>query len=295
MKNFFLLTILVCFLICLMSSNLVFADEIISADSNVQKNEKLKDELKNVEVTIVALDLKEVSKDDDENADSIADPFYYLNFGMFYFNDFLQIYALEPVSTGYKNITPEFARVGVVNFFSNLQTPINVFNKMFQLKPKESGLELLRLVVNSTIGVAGFYDAADDLFGIKKNEASFGQTLGYYGIGHGIYIVWPILGPSSARETIGFAGDKIMSPATYLGYSYLTSYEVTGITAFEKVNQTSFQLGNYKFLVGDAIEPYDALKNAFEQYTIKQIKKIKENWIIYFFKFKSPPVGGLFP
>lgn len=268
----------------------VFAEEValdqekqvqsvgLLAQNGLKVDDKFKKiEPKNENLAMVNFDLKEGQiAEEEENPDEVADPLYYFNYGMFYFNDFLQNYALEPVSTGYKTVTPEFARVGMSNFFSNLQSPVNIFNHLFQLNFKKSGTEFCRLLINSTIGVGGFYDAADNLFDIKKKEAGFGQTLGYYGIGHGIYIVWPIFGPSSARETLGFAGDKMMSPATYLGYYYLDFYQTASITTFEKINDTSFKLGDYKLLVGNAVEPYDALKDAFEQYNKKKIRKVTD-------------------
>ncbi len=291
-KSFFLMFFLVLSL-CFSGGQLVFAEDIIShSDSQkedsiktselspqnaLQIQEEFREKKPEEKIAISNFDLKERQLDDDEeNIDSVADPLYYMNYGVFHFNDFLQVYALEPVAKGYKYITPEIARVGVGNFFNNLTAPVNMFNNLLQLKPDYSGLELLRFVINTTIGVGGFYDAADHLFDIKKKEAGFGQTLGYYGIGHGVYIVWPIFGPSSIRETVGFAGDKMMSPATYIGYFYLDFYQSASITTFEKINDTSFKLGDYKLLVGNAIEPYDALKDAFEQYTKKRVKKVSE-------------------
>lgn len=218
------------------------------------------------------VDEEDVSSDND-----IADPLYYYNLGIFHFNDFVMNYFLEPVAYGYKTVTPDFARIGVSNFFENLQAPVNVFNKLFQLKLADTSTEFLRFTINLTLGVAGFYDAADGLFGIKKKEASFGQTLGYYGVGHGIYLIWPLFGPSSLRETAGLVGDKLMSPSTYLSYIYLDFYQSASIYTFDKVNDTSFKLGDYDLLVGSAIDPYSALKDAFVQYNIRKVEKAKNH------------------
>lgn len=278
MKRFFLLSLVLFSFFYFSFSERAFAQELEEIQSVTEDGPRIKDvldEANHDKLAMVSFDLKDAKPEDEENdPDEIADPFFYVNYGVFYFNDFLQNYALEPVSTGYKTVTPEFARVGVSNFFSNLQTPVNIFNHLFQLNPKKSGTEFCRLLINSTIGIGGFYDAANHLFGIKKKEAGFGQTLGYYGVGHGLYIVWPILGPSSARETIGFGVDKMTSPATYISYFYLDFYQNAGVTTFEKVNDTSFKLGDYKLLVSDAIDPYYALKDAFEQYNMKKIKKV---------------------
>ncbi|MDD2565788.1 MAG: MlaA family lipoprotein [Candidatus Gracilibacteria bacterium] len=201
--------------------------------------------------------------------DEIADPLFYLNYVFFHFNDKLQTWVLEPTSKGYKKVTPDIARIGISNFFVNLTAPINVVNNLLQLNFTRSGKELLRFVINTTVGVAGFYDASTNLFDIQKHSASLGQTLGYYGIGHGIYIVWPIIGPSSIRETIGFAGDSVLSYSSYVPINVAGSAMVV-----DKVNDTSFKLGNYDFIVGNGLDPYSAMKDAFTQYNVKKVKNV---------------------
>lgn len=258
------ITVLVC-LFC--AASIIAASAAETAQRSVPKADKTSCDVAKGEV-----------KDDVEcDTDELADPLYYSNLAFFHFNDKLYYWALEPTARGYKYVAPEIVRVGVGNFFSNLRSPVNVVNNLLQLKPAKSGLELLRFVFNSVVGVGGFYDASYDLLDLDKKEADFGQTLGYYGLGQGIYLVWPVFGPSSLRETVGFVGDQMMSPATYIGYFYLDFWESGGIMAFDKVNDTSFKLGDYEMLVGSSVDPYGAMKDAFEQYRAKQIKKAKEH------------------
>lgn len=272
-------------------SNVVIEEKVAIEEITVKENEcKIPKDSSEVNFTskdcfaMLNFDVKPLlddyvaNEEDDVNSDyDIADPLYYYNLGIFHFNDFLMNYFLEPVAYGYKTVTPDFARIGVGNFFDNLQAPVNIFNNLFQLKLANSSTELLRFTINLTLGVGGFYDAADGLFGIKKKEASFGQTLGFYGVGHGIYLIWPLFGPSSLRETAGLVGDKLMSPSTYLSYIYLDFYQSASIYTFDKVNDTSFKLGDYDLLVGSAIDPYSALKDAFVQYNIRKVEKAKNH------------------
>jgi len=221
----------------------------------------------------------ETATDDDEtkSPNHLPDPLYYFNLATFHFNDKFYYWLVEPVTSGYKFVTPEVARVGLGHAIDNFNSPVNIVNNLLQFKFKRTGLELLRFVFNTTVGVAGFYDASYHLLDIDKQEADFGQTLGYYGIGQGIYLVWPILGPSSLRETIGFAGDQMMTPSTYVGYFFLNFLESSALVATEKINNTSFKLGDYEFMTGSAVDPYDALKNSFVQYRNKKIRQANEH------------------
>jgi phospholipid-binding lipoprotein MlaA len=98
------------------------------------------------------------------------------------------------------------------------------------------------------VGFGGFIDASSAVLGIEKQGADFGQTLGFYGIGQGCFLVLPIIGPTSFRDGIGFVGDQFMSPPTYLGYFFLNFWEATGSSVFEKVNDTTFKIGDYELL-----------------------------------------------
>ena len=117
-------------------------------------------------------------------------------------------------------------------------------------------------------GVGGMGDMAVEALGIKKQDADFGQTLGHYGMGHGIYLVLPVFGPSSIRDGIGIAGDQFMHPLTYVPSSNLTFGEKVGISAHERVNDTSFKIGDYESFKDAAIDPYVSMRDAFVPPTI---------------------------
>jgi phospholipid-binding lipoprotein MlaA len=170
---------------------------------------------------------------------------------------------------------PEFARIGFSNAFNNLRSPVNIVNNLLQFELSRSLLEFVRMLFNTTIGVGGFIDVSA-LMGFEKQEADFGQTLGMYGIGQGCYLVLPIMGPSSFRDGIGRVGDQFMSPQTYLGYFFLNFWEAGGAYAFEKVNDTTFKIGDYELLQSMSVDPYLAQRNAYVQYRKKKVREAIE-------------------
>jgi len=202
----------------------------------------------------------------------IADPIEPWNRAMYHFNDKLYFWALKPAARGYKAALPEEIRGLFSNFYQNIKAPIRIVNNLLQGKPGYAGIELARLVINSTIGVGGLRDCAGECFGIKGRDADFGQTLGKYGVGFGFYLVWPVLGPSSPRDTVGFAGDWLLTPTTYLSSDTFDPVKI-GLYAHQAVNTTSFHLGDYEALKAAAIDPYVAIRDAYVQHRTEAIKR----------------------
>ncbi|MBW2145450.1 MAG: VacJ family lipoprotein [Deltaproteobacteria bacterium] len=205
-----------------------------------------------------------------EVEEAIADPLESMNRAFFDFNDKLYFWVLKPVATGYKTIVPQPARIGVRNFFSNLATPIRLVNCLLQANFKGVGTEIVRLVMNTTLGMGGLFDPAKEGLNIEKQEEDFGQTLGFYGAGPAFYINWPILGPSSLRDTVGFVGDLFLDPLNYLVASIPANI---GVRSYDRVNETSLTLGDYEDFKDAAIDPYIALRDAYHQYRKNKIKE----------------------
>lgn len=134
------------------------------------------------------------------------DPLESYNRSMFEINDNIDRYVLKPVAKGYDAITPNPVQKGISNFFSNLDDVIVIVNDLFQLKLGQMASDTGRLLINSTLGLAGFIDWASDI-GMPKHNEDFGQTLGYWGVSSGPYFVIPILGPSTIRDTSGLIID----------------------------------------------------------------------------------------
>ena len=205
----------------------------------------------------------------------IADPLAPVNKAMFTVNDRLYFWVLKPVAQGYAHV-PEDFRIVFSNIYDNLWAPSRMLNNLLQLRLKGAGNELVRFVLNSIVGIGGSGDVARDAFGIKKQEADFGQTLGHYGIEHGIYLVLPFFGPSSLRDGVGLVGDQFMHPLTYVGSSHLTLGQKAEISAHEKVNDTSFRIGDYEAFKEAAVDPYIAMRDAFVQHRKKKVDESKQ-------------------
>lgn len=185
------------------------------------------------------------------------------------FNDFVYVNAFNPVVKGYKTVMPVEIRGCVNNFFDNLGAPMRFLNNLLQGKFKNSGEELFRFVVNTTMGVGGVGDAGEKIFGVKKHSEDFGQTLGHYGVGSGFPIVWPFLGPSNLRDSVGLVGDYFSYPVNYLKNKELSF----GLNVYNKANQLSFHEGEYENLRQNALDLYPYLQDMYERHRENEIKK----------------------
>ena len=213
-------------------------------------------------------DLREPSFGEESSPVAVSDPIEPVNRGIFYVNDKLYRWVLKPVAKGYRYVVPEGVRIAVRNFFSNLGTPIRAANTLLQGKFKATGTELARFGINSTIWMAGFFDAAKQ-FDLARKDEDTGQTLGVYGLGHGMYIVLPVLGPSSARDAVGFVGDTFLDPL-----SYISPTEVAiGANAVRSETNLSFKIEEIDELIGAAVDPYVAVRDAYIQSREKRVKE----------------------
>lgn len=139
------------------------------------------------------------------------DPLERVNRGIFAFNNVADRYVLEPVAKGYRAVAPAPVRRSVVNFLSNLRSPVVFANDLLQGERERAGVTLGRFMINTTLGVAGLFDAAA-VFGYQAHDEDLGQTLGVYGLPQGPYLMLPLLGPSTARDAAGRVGDYFIDP-----------------------------------------------------------------------------------
>lgn len=128
------------------------------------------------------------------------DPLEPMNRSVSKFNDALDDNVLKPVATGYRDYTPKPVQTGVSNFFRNLSDVFSTLNNGLQLKGRETAESLMRVVVNTTLGIYGIFDVATEI-GLQRHQEDFGQTLGYWGVPDGPYLVLPVFGPSTVRDT----------------------------------------------------------------------------------------------
>lgn len=207
---------------------------------------------------------------EEEEEDQIADPLEPINRVFFHFNDKLYIWVFKPVSKVYSFFMPEDVRFSIRNFFDNIFMPVRFVNSLLQFKIKAAGNELLRFGINSTAGVLGLYDFADREMGLKAQDEDLGQTFGVWGLGPGLYINWPVLGPSSLRDSVGGVGDYFLDPITYLDDPWELQW---GLTIGKQVNKFSLFIDEYEDLTEAAIDPYIAVRDAYHQHREKKIKE----------------------
>jgi phospholipid-binding lipoprotein MlaA len=182
------------------------------------------------------------------------------------FNDTVDKAVLKPLAKGYEAITPEPVDEGVTNFFSNLNDIGVTVNDVLQLKFLQGGMDLSRFVINSTAGVAGVFDVAK-LVDLPKHNEDFGQTLGFWGVPSGSYLVLPFVGPSSPRDFVGILGDALLNPLTYVsGFGGVAANAATAGARLVDVTDTRAGLMTTEKVIDEgSINRYDFIKNAYEQ------------------------------
>jgi len=206
---------------------------------------------------------------DDHSQPLISDPLEPWNRGVFWVNDKLYFYLLKPVARVYR-VLPRPLRESVGRFFSNLGTPVRAANALLQFKLKDTGTELGRFAVNSTLGWGGLLDPAGYSLGWKKKTEDFGQTLGVYGVGSGWYLVLPAFGPSSVRDATGLLADQFLDPLAYLKMKNWEYYSLKGL---EVTNALSLDPDSYEGIKRDALDPYLFIRSAYAQHRLANIEK----------------------
>jgi phospholipid-binding lipoprotein MlaA len=165
-------------------------------------------------------------------------------------------------------------RESVGHFFNNVNFIPRFANNLFQLRFPEAGGELARFGINSTLGVGGPVDVADSWFGLKEHPNDFGLTLGHYGAPAGYYIVWPFIGPSTVRDTIGYAADSSMWPLDYFVPWYIWLPADSGKVAIEAVNYRSLHLNLFEDVDRYAIDLYGAVQDGYLQRRAATLRQI---------------------
>ncbi|MEE4677712.1 VacJ family lipoprotein [Pseudomonas alliivorans] len=145
------------------------------------------------------------------------DPWEGVNRAIFRFNDVVDTYTLKPLAKGYQYFAPQFVEDGVHNFFNNIGDVGNLANDVLQAKPAAAGVDTARLIFNTTFGLLGFIDVGTHM-GLQRNDEDFGQTLGYWGVGSGPFVVIPLLGPSTVRDAIAKVPDTYTTPYRYIDH-----------------------------------------------------------------------------
>jgi phospholipid-binding lipoprotein MlaA len=196
------------------------------------------------------------------------DPWEPMNRRIYNFNAIFDNYVFLPVVQAYEFVLPSFAQTGITNFFNNLTEVTNLMNSLLQFKFVKAVNTIGRIVINTTVGLGGLIDVAKLNDGIEREDEDFGQTLGFYGLGPGPYLVLPILGPSNVRDTAGLAVDSLVYSMMLsqliaeLGmddtYENILNYSLTGLYAIDKRHKEPFRY--YK--TGSPFE-YDLIRKLY--------------------------------
>jgi len=199
------------------------------------------------------------------------DPWMKLNRGIFWFNDGADVYVLEPVAKGWHYVMPDRVETSVSNFFSNVRFPVIFINNLLQGKVGPAVIDVGRFVVNTTIGVAGFFDPATS-WGLPRHNEDFGQTLGYWGVPPGPYLVLPLLGPSNPRDTGGIPVDYVFSVTPF----FLSSFWWTGAGVVNIVNARAQIIDEVQQAKEASLDYYVFVRNAYYQRRIALVNDRQE-------------------
>jgi phospholipid-binding lipoprotein MlaA len=190
-----------------------------------------------------------------------SDPLENYNRTMFAFNDAVDKAVLKPVARAYQTVLPAVVIAGVTNFFSNLNDVVVLANDLLQVKFHQAAMDSSRIVFNTTFGVLGLFDVASRME-LPKHAEDFGQTLGVWGVGEGYYVVLPLLGPSTVRDTFGLVGDSFVNPLSWGIESDPARWSLRGL---DIINQRAGLLRVERALAGAEIDPYTFRRSAYLQ------------------------------
>ena len=224
----------------------------------------------------------------DEGGGEEYDPWEPFNTKIFEFNRQMDRFVLKPVAQGYDFVMPDFVQVGISNMFYNLRFAPRFLNNVFQGKVKGAGIEVARFVLNTTVGYAGFLDLAKEI-DLVTPEEDFGQTLGFYGVKAGPYLVIPFLPPFTVRDFTGYVGDIMLNPINWLVAPVIevdnipsviahknrltTTFVQLGTRVGEIVNERSRNLEKFQGVEEATLDLYTAVRNAYLQTRAKAIRE----------------------
>ena len=224
----------------------------------------------------------------DEGAGEEYDPWEPMNLQFFEFNRQFDRFLLKPVARGYNFLLPDWVQLSISNLYYHLRFPQRVLNNVFQGKFKGAGIEVGRFVVNSTIGGAGLIDVAKDM-GLQTPEEDTGQTLGFYGVKPGPYLVLPLFPPYTVRDFVGFIGDIFLNPLNWLVapiikvnnipslISHNNEFTITvvqfSVRAEEIVNERSRNYEKFEGVEEATLDLYTSVRNAYLQRRVRAIRE----------------------
>lgn len=198
--------------------------------------------------------------------DNPRDPYEAFNRPMFAVNEVIDKYAAKPVAQAYDNVVPLPVKASVGNFFGNAGDLWVGVNSALQGKFGDAGIDLGRLLINSTVGIFGMFDVASEL-GLERHDEDFGQTLAVWGVDGGGYLFWPVIGPRNVRDTVGFAVGTYADPVVYVRPVSVRN----SMAALRFVDIRASLLPSDKVVEEAALDKYAYIRDAYLQRRRNQI------------------------
>lgn len=189
-----------------------------------------------------------------------ADPWEKSNRKVFAFNEGLDRYVLEPVAKSWDWVVPELVQTGIRNIFDHANRPLVMMHNLLQGKPYDASVDLVRFTANTIFGLGGLIDVAS-MDGMARNEEDWGQTLGVWGVPEGNYVMLPLFGPSTVRQTVGLAADSFSAPYSY----YIPIWGTVVTTGTRLLNARAFYLEEIQQSREDAFDYYLFVRDAYLQ------------------------------
>jgi phospholipid-binding lipoprotein MlaA len=200
--------------------------------------------------------------DDDSKKVTVADPIEPVNRVIFWFNDKMYFYALKPAAQGVRLVVPIEIRSGVKNMFHNIRFPVRFVNSLLQAKWLKARNEFCQFFLNTTVGFLGFADVASIYPELNTSPEDTGQTFAVWGWESSFYLMLPVFGPSTGRDSVGKVGDILLDPLYWLVPGIPPS---VALRAGEAVNDTTFRIGDYEAIKDASLDSYVAIRNGFIQ------------------------------
>ncbi|GMV50588.1 MAG: putative VacJ-like lipoprotein [Nitrospira sp. OLB3] len=219
----------------------------------------------------------------------VPDPWEPFNTAMFEFNRQVDRYVLKPVALAYNAVLPDAVQIGIDNFFRHVHFVPRVINNLLQGKVRGAGIEVERFLINSTLGIGGFFDPAKHWWQLMTPEEDTGQTLAVYGVQPGPYLVLPFLPPLTLRDGIGYVADLALDPINWLVFPIIEVHHIPSLVAHKNratstiaqfgiragmiTNDRSLNLEKFQGVEDATLDLYAAVRNAYLQ---KRAKAIQE-------------------
>ena len=194
------------------------------------------------------------------------DPLEPMNRSISKFNDTLDDNVLKPAATGYRDYTPQFLQTGVSNFFRNLSDVLSILNSGLQLKGHDTAESFMRVTVNTVFGIYGIFDVATPI-GLERHTEDFGQTLGYWGVPNGPYLVLPVLGPSTVRDAAVLPLEFSLDPVS--NHDAVAERNAAVFTRI--IDKRATLLKTTDLLSSAAIDKYSFTRDSYLQFRRNQV------------------------